>query len=219
MKIGIVNAASQQDKNPQIVQLVREAAPTHEVVNFGADVGGASYIQAAVCAALLLNSGAVDFIVTGCSSGQGMALACNSLPGVLCGFVQSVSDAYLFGRINDGNAVSYPFGLEWGWCGEINFRETMRALFSEPFGQGYPPQDAERKMRDMRLLKDINRLCRRSLSEVLPELDRQTLAGALNIAPCLSYIRANGTDRELVGLIAGFAESLQQACNEFFARS
>lgn len=32
-------------------------------------------------------------MVTGCSSGQGMMLACNSLPGVLCGYVGSPSDA------------------------------------------------------------------------------------------------------------------------------
>ena len=30
---------------------------------------------------LLIESGAVDFVVTGCSSGQGMMLACNSLSG------------------------------------------------------------------------------------------------------------------------------------------
>lgn len=212
MKTGIINADSQREKNQQIEEIVREAAPMHEVVNFGVGTGasGLNYVQAAVCAGLLLNSGAVDFIVTGCSSGQGMALACNSLPGVLCGFVQTPADAFLFGRINNGNAVAYPFGLEWGWCGEINFRETMKALFSEPFGQGYPKQDAERKMRDTQLLKDMNRLCKRTMAQVLPELDRQILSAVMSYSPCISYILENGTDKALVVLIEKFSHEFSR---------
>lgn len=33
-----------------------------------------------------INYNIVDFVVTGCSSGQGMMLACNSMPGILCGY-------------------------------------------------------------------------------------------------------------------------------------
>ena len=31
----------------------------------------------------------------------------------------------LFGRINDGNAVSLPLGLNFGWAGEINLQSTI----------------------------------------------------------------------------------------------
>ena len=48
-----------------------------------------------------------------------MMLACNSLPNVICGYAENPQDAFLFGRINDGNAVSIPLGLNFGWAGEI----------------------------------------------------------------------------------------------------
>lgn len=84
-----------------------------EVINFGVfpeeDVIY-SYIEIALMISLLLESGAIDFAVTGRSSGQGMMLACNSLPGILCGYVANPTDAFLFGRINDGNAVPFLLG-------------------------------------------------------------------------------------------------------------
>jgi len=120
MKIGIIQASSQKSKNTVLYQCVKKAieGQNHEVINFGLSEhceSRLSYIEIALCISMLLESKAVDFIVTGCSSGQGMMLACNSLPGVVCGYVENVSDAFLFGRINSGNAVSYPLWLNWGW--------------------------------------------------------------------------------------------------------
>lgn len=67
-----------------------------------------SYVEVSMLIGLLLGSGVVDFVVTGCSSGQGMMLACNSVPGVLCGLIKDQLDAELFVSINRGNAVSIP---------------------------------------------------------------------------------------------------------------
>lgn len=203
MVIGIIQASSQKDKNPIIERCVKEAAPQHETVNFGVYEGDEteiSYIKVAVCISLLLESGSVDFVVTGCSSGQGMALACSSL-GVICGYVQNVTDAYLFGRINDGNAVSYPLGFNWGWAAEVNFRETMKALFCEPMGNGYPKADAERKMRDTRQLKEINRICRRELAEILPLIDGDMVRDALNYGNVYRYISEHGKNPSLMQTI------------------
>ena len=214
MKIGIIQASSQKEKNAVMEACVREAVPQeYEVINFGV-FGGMdaeiSYVQAAVCISLLLESRSVDFIVTGCSSGQGMMLACNSLPGVLCGYVEHVTDAFLFGRINDGNAVSYPLGMGWGWSGEINFRETMRALFKGPMGSGYPPRDAERKRRDARQLKDINGLCKRPLEDVLPLLDEENLRAVLGYEPVCRYVRNHGTDERLLEVPVALSTNLKQ---------
>lgn len=49
----------------------------------------------------------MHFVVTRGSSGQGMMLACNRLPGVLCGYAPTPKDAYLFAQINNGNAISF----------------------------------------------------------------------------------------------------------------
>lgn len=119
-----------KDKHTLLTACVKKAVEEkkYEIIHFGVfpdETIVFSYIQTALCISFLLESKAVDFVVTGCSSGQGMMLACNSLPGVQCGYVSNPSDAYLFGRINDGNAVSYPLGLNFGWAAEINLQSTM----------------------------------------------------------------------------------------------
>ena len=202
MKIGIIQASSQKSKNAIVEQCLRKAVKDeHEIINFGMYEDSSqtmSYIEIAVCISLLLESHAVDFIVTGCSSGQGMMLACNSLPGVICGYVETVSDAFLFGRINDGNAVSYPLGLNWGWTAEINLTETFKTLFCEPFGQGYPKEDAQRKQKDTRQLKQMNQICKKSMPEILTLLDSSLVSAALGYEPVYQYIMKYGHNQELI---------------------
>lgn len=106
MKIGIIQSSSQIARNEILYELTKEAAASHEVINFGCfknETEVYSYVEIAVEIGLLLTSGAVDFVVTGCSSGQGMMLACNAMPQVICGYVPTPQDAFLFGRINAGN--------------------------------------------------------------------------------------------------------------------
>lgn len=201
MKIGIIQASSQKDKNKSIENCLRNAVPKeHKIFNFGIYEDSAvklSYIQIALCAGLLLESKSIDFIITGCSSGQGMMLACNSFSGVLCGYAANVTDAFLFGRINNGNAISYPLGTHWGWAAEINLRETLKALFSEPLGIGYPPDEAERKKHDSEQLKQIQRLCKKDISEMLPLLDRKLVKGALHYDTVSNFIMEHGSNERL----------------------
>lgn len=92
MRIAVIQATSQISKNGLIFDAVKKYASLSEIFNFGCTMDDAhsySYIEIAVLAGILLASKAVDFVVTGCSSGQGMMLACNSLPGVLCGMRRS----------------------------------------------------------------------------------------------------------------------------------
>lgn len=104
-----------------------------------------SYVEIAILISFLMESGAVDFVVTGCSSGQGMMLACNSLPDLLCGYIENPQDAFLFGRINGGNVASLPLDLNFGWQGELNLQYTLDKLFDGEFGMGYPEHEAEIK--------------------------------------------------------------------------
>lgn len=206
MKIAVIQASSQKDKNEILYRSVVKAveAKDYEVVNFGVypeDESSYSYVQTAFMISLLLESGAVDFAVTGCSSGQGMMLACNSLPGVLCGYIENPADAYLFGRINDGNAVSYPLGLSYGWAGEINLQSTMERLFAEPFGTGYPAADAERKMSDTRQLKELNALTKKGMAELLPQVDADFVRSVITRRNVLQYIRDFGTNARLLELL------------------
>lgn len=206
MKIGIIQASSQKEKNSLLYNCTIEAAKKygHEVINFGCfenETENYSYMEIAVEISLLLASKAVDFIVTGCSSGQGMMLACNSLPGVICGYVENPQDAFLFGRINDGNAVSYPLGLNFGWSGEINLKCTLEKLFDGPFGEGYPMKDAERNKKDTLLLKEINALTKREMTEIFTELNRELMKKALQRENVVEYILKYGNNAELAALI------------------
>ena len=175
MRIGIIQASSQAGKNELIYNTVKKYAPTGaEIFNFGCtedETECYSYIDISLLIGLLLGSGAVDFIVTGCSSGQGMMLACNSMPGVICGYAPTPKDAYLFAQINNGNAISLPLGEDYTWGGLENFDKTIQALFSEPFGQGYPKSEAARKLKDSEKLKEIRKCGQVNISELLCRLD------------------------------------------------
>lgn len=199
MKIAVLQASSQKDKNALLYRCVQKAAEksAYETVNLGVfpyEQIECNYLHTALCASLLLESRAVDFVVTGCSSGQGMMLACNSLPGVLCGYLPTPADAYLFGRINQGNAASLPLGLNFGWAAEVNLQTTLDRLFDGPLGQGYPPQDAPRKRRDAALVRKINAEAKRSLAELLPRLEPELVKGALKRKNVGDYLLKYGQE-------------------------
>lgn len=197
MRIAVIQASSQKEKNPLLYQCTVRAAERqgHQVVNLGVfpeeDVSY-TYVETALLISLLLSSGAADFAVTGCSSGQGMMLACNSLPGVLCGYAPTPQDAFLFGRINGGNAASLPLGLGFGWCGELNMQYTLDKLFEGELAAGYPPKDAERKRRDTQLLKELSAVSKRDLAECFGAYPRALAEKALGRRNVAEYIRANG---------------------------
>ena len=208
MRIGIIQASSQRGRNAVLEECTRKALAgsgrNDTVINYGVypeEEAQFSYIEAAINASLLLATGTVDFIITGCSSGQGMMLACNSLPDVRCGYLPTPQDAYLFGRINDGNAVSLPLGLNYGWAGEINLQCTLDKLFDGAFGGGYPPEEAERKKRDTEALKRIGMITRKSWPEVFDLYDRTLMHKALQWKRVQEDIRKHGKHAELMLLM------------------
>lgn len=206
MIIAVIQAGSQSGKNELIYSTVKKYAPDAEVINFGCtedEKNKFSYIEISILVGLLLSSKAVDFVVTGCSSGQGMMLACNNMPGVLCGYIPTPMDAYLFAQINDGNAVSLPLGEEYTWAGEENLEKTIAKLFSEPFGQGYPKSEAERKLEDTKLLKRIRNNSQVSMIELLNALEKPLLDKVLRKIDVVEYIIEIGKDEEIKSFLKG----------------
>ena len=204
MRIAVIQASSQVAKNELIYSAVKKYAADAEVINFGCfgnEDNKYSYIEISVLVGLLLSSNSVDLVVTGCSSGQGMMLACNNMPGVLCGYIPTPMDAYLFAQINDGNAVSLPLGEEYTWAGEENLDKTIAKLFSEPFGQGYPKSEAERKLEDTKLLKSIRNSSQVKMTELLKTLEKPLLDKVLSKKDVVEYVLENGSDEELSLLI------------------
>lgn len=177
MRIGIIQASSQAGRNELIEGLVRRYAfAKTEVINFGCredETLTYSYVEISILIGLLIESRAVDFIVTGCSSGQGMMLACNCFPSVVCGYIPTPMDAYLFAQINHGNVVSLPLCQGYTWSGQDNLEQTLAKLFSEPFGQGYPKQEAERKLKDTAFMKEIKQASHIPFLALMDQLDRR----------------------------------------------
>ena len=174
MKIAVVQASSQISKNNMLYSYTKKYAKGDDVINFGCfldDEEKYSYIEISILIGILIDENIVDFVVTGCSSGQGMMLACNSMPGVLCGYAPTPKDAYLFAQINNGNAISLPLGEQYTYSGEKNLEMTLKALFSEPFGGGYPASEAQRKIADSKMVKEIRAKSQRELKELLSEID------------------------------------------------
>ena len=184
MRIALINENSQADKNAVIEAALRKVVEPlgHEVANYGmyssTDDAQLTYVQNGILAATLLNSGAADFVITGCGTGAGALLALNSFPGVICGHVEDALDAFTFSQINDGNAIAIPFALRFGWGGDLNLEYIFEKLFGQPSGGGYPANRREPEQRNKKILDAVRATTLRPLCEVLPRLDRDLVRGA-----------------------------------------
>ena len=186
MKIALINENSQAAKNEVICNALKKVVEPmgHEVRNYGMytadDACQLTYVQVGILAAVLLNSGAADYVITGCGTGEGAMLACNSFPGVICGHVEDPLDAYTFAQINDGNAIAIPFAKGYGWGGDLNLEYIFEKLFCEESGQGYPKERAVPEQRNKKILDGVKKVTYRSLTDILPELDQELVKGALS---------------------------------------
>ncbi len=163
--------------------------------------GGVLFWQGIILAAVLLNSGAADYVVTGCGTGEGAMLACNSFPGVLCGHVADPLDAYTFAQVNDGNAVAMPFALKNGWGQELNLEYTFEKLFGFGSGNGYPAERVEPEQRNKKILDGVRAVTMRPLVDVLGEIDQDLVKGALAGEHFQEYFFANATDEAIVAKV------------------
>ncbi|MDO5425488.1 MAG: RpiB/LacA/LacB family sugar-phosphate isomerase [Eubacteriales bacterium] len=186
MKIALINENSQAAKNAVIENALKKVVEPmgHEVVNYGMyaadDACQLTYVQVGILAAVLLNSGAADYVITGCGTGEGAMLACNSFPGVICGHVEDPLDAYTFAQINDGNAIAIPFAKGFGWGGDLNLEYIFEKLFCEESGQGYPRERAVPEKRNKKILDEVKKVTYRDLPSILKELDPELVKGALS---------------------------------------
>ena len=185
MRIALINENSQAAKNDIILTALKKVVEPmgHTVDNYGMyaadDAAQLTYVQCGILSAILLNSGAADYVVTGCGTGEGAMLALNSFPGVICGHVEDPVDAYTFAHVNDGNAVAMPFAKGFGWGGELNLEYCCEKLFGFGHGQGYPPERVEPEMRNKRILDEVRDKTLRPLLESLLELDAELVRGAV----------------------------------------
>ena len=163
MKIALINENSQAAKNGLIEATLKKVVEPmgHTVDNYGMyaaeDEAQLTYVQCGLLAAILLNTGAADYVVTGCGTGEGAMLACNSFPGVLCGHLTDPSDGYMFAQINDGNCVALPYAKDFGWGAELKLAEQ----------------------RNKKILDGVKEITYRPLIDILKDLDRDFLRATI----------------------------------------
>lgn len=210
MKIALILENSQADKNAIIYNELKTVAEAHghTVDNYGMytskDDRCLTYVMNGLLAALVLNTKAADFVVTGCGTGEGACLALNAFPGVECGHVATPVDSYLFTQINAGNAISLPYALGFGWGGELNLRYIFEKLFVTDFGCGYPPERVEAEQRNKKILDGVKEITHRKLIDILKDLDRDFVKKTIDDPKFAELFYPNCKDDE----IAAFLKSL-----------
>ncbi len=203
MKIALINENSQAAKNELILNTLKSVAEPmgHTIFNYGMtspdNETQLTYVQEGLLAAILLNSKAVDFVITGCGTGEGAMLALNSFPNVLCGLVIDPSDAYMFAQINNGNAVAMPFAKGFGWGAELNLQYIFEKLLQNEWGQGYPKERAVFEQQNKKILDDIKKITHTDIMTILKNVDRQFLKTSVSCPNFKEYFFDNCQDKEI----------------------
>ena len=203
MKIALINENSQASKNELLYNTLKGVAEKygHTVDNYGmldSNENPLTYVQNGLLAAIILNSGAADFVVTGCGTGSGAMLACNSFPKVLCGLIVDPSDAYMFGQINDGNCAAFPFAKGFGWGAELNLEYCFEKLFNGPRGQGYPKERAVPEQRNKKILDQVKEVTHTPMIEILKKIDQDFLKETIDRPTFKNLFFKSAKDPEII---------------------
>ncbi|WP_261835080.1 RpiB/LacA/LacB family sugar-phosphate isomerase [Vibrio ishigakensis] len=188
MKIALMMENSQAGKNAVVLnELQQVVAPQGDTVfNVGMSDENdhhLTYIHLGIMASILVNSKAVDFVVTGCGTGQGAMMSLNIHPGVVCGYCLDPSDAFLFNQINNGNALSLAFAKGFGWGAELNVRYIFEKAFTTgERGQGYPVERVVPQQANAAILNDVKAAVVKenfldTLKAIDPELVKTAVSG------------------------------------------
>lgn len=207
MKIALINENSQAAKNELICNTLKSVVEPmgHTVFNYGMytadDAAQLTYVQNGILSAILLNSGAADYVITGCGTGEGAMLACNTFPGVICGHVEDASDAFMFAQINDGNAIAMPFAKGFGWGAELNLKYIFEHLFEGESGQGYPKERVVPEQRNKKILDAVKKVAYRDLISILKDMDADLVKGAVSGEKFGEYFFANCKNTEIADYV------------------
>lgn len=208
MRIALINENSQAAKNELILASLKKVVEPmgHVVDNYGMytaqDEAQLTYVQIGILGAILLNSGAADYVITGCGTGEGAMLAMNSFPGVICGHIEDPVDAYTFAHVNDGNAISLPFAKGFGWGGELNLEYIFEKLFGFGHGLGYPRERVVPEQRNKKILDAVRAKTIRPLLECLEAIeDRELVRGAVAGEKFQELFFANAKDEAIIAYV------------------
>ncbi len=207
MKIALIIENSQAAKSEIVHNALKSVAEPagHSVHHYGMyapeDKASLTYVMNGLLAGILLNSKAADFVVTGCGTGMGSMLACNSMPGVFCGLVADPTDAFLFGQINDGNCLAMPYAKGFGWAAELNLQDCYRKLFEHERGVGYPKERAAIMAKNRGILKELKAASCKDMLTVLKSVDQELLKAAVSGEKFQGLFFANCQDEAIASYV------------------
>lgn len=206
VRIAVVNEVSAKDKNKAICEALEVADA--EVYNIGmSGCDGESeltYIHTGLMAALALESGAADFVVGGCGTGQGFMLSAMQYPSVYCGLITNPLDAWLFSQINAGNCVSLALNKGFGWAGDLNLRYIFEKLFCDESGRGYPLHRSESQRDSRHILSNINAVSHKDSETIIKSLDKRITDTVLGFKAFSDFISISAKESRLKELILNY---------------
>ncbi|MGB3626425.1 MAG: RpiB/LacA/LacB family sugar-phosphate isomerase [Henriciella sp.] len=213
MNIALIIENSQAAKNGIVHDALKSVVDPlgHTVHHYGMytpeDKAHLTYPMIGILAGILINSKAADFIVTGCGTGMGSNLACNAMPGIFCGLVIDPTDAFLFGQINDGNAISMPYAKGFGWAAELNLQDCYRKLFEVERGVGYPKERAAVMAENRGVLSKLKEASCKDMLTVLKSVDQNLLKTAISGEKFQDQFFPNSQDQEMSDYLKGVLAS------------
>jgi ribose 5-phosphate isomerase RpiB len=194
MRIAVISETSAADKNADIIAALDGFG--HRVVNAGMKKAGEqpelSYLHTGLMAAILLDTGTVDFVVGGCGTGQGFLNSVMQYPGISCGLIGSPLDSWLFMQINGGNCVSLRLNQGYGWAGGVNLKFIFEKLFFVEKGFGYPPHRREPQKQSRLLLEKLSNLTHKNMLEIIPLLPEEVIKPVISYPDFLHLIESGG---------------------------
>jgi len=205
MKIAIVIEGSTKSRSSDVENAVR-SLDGHDVFNLGMkNVDGEpdlTYMETGFISALLLNLGAVDFVIGGCGTGQGYMNMVLQFPGTACGLLLDPVDAFLFSQVNAGNCVSLALNKGYGnLAGDLNVKYLVSQLFGNEFGQGYPEARREIQINARKKLAKLSVDTHKSMPEIFESIDPEIIKNALGFPGVVDFIKSHAEESPLKKLV------------------
>jgi len=116
------------------------------------------------------------------------------------------TDAFLFGQINDGNAISMPYAKGFGWAAELNLQDCYRKLFEGERGLGYPKERAQIMATNRGILKELKAATCKDMPGALKAVDQDLLKAAIAGERFQELFFANATDEGIRDYIRSVIE-------------
>lgn len=192
MKIAVIAEGSTKTRNEEVINALDGLG--HEVYNLGMkNIEGEpdlTYMETGLLTALLLNLGAVDFVIGGCGTGQGYMNMVLQFPGTACGLLCDPVDAFLFSQVNAGNCISLALNKGYGNLGGgLNVRYMLEKLFNDTYGQGYPPARKEIQVNARKKLSAFSLAAHKTMPEILGAMDKDIIKNTLAFPGVLDFIK------------------------------